>query len=70
MDRQNIERLNELSRLARQRALTEEEAAERHERRQKYLEAFRKSLKAQLDNTVIRYEDGSEEPLRRNGDGK
>ncbi len=70
MDRQNIERLNELSRLSRQRALTEAEATERHERRQKYLEAFRKSMRAQLDNTVIRYEDGTEEPFKRSRDKK
>ena len=63
MDRQNIERLNELSALSRKRPLTEEEAGERHERRQKYLEAFRASFKAQLEHTSIQYEDGTKQPL-------
>ena len=65
MDKQNIDRLNELTRIARTRPLTEEEAGERHERRQKYLEAFRKSFREQLDHTVIQYEDGTKEPFRR-----
>ncbi|MBR4235030.1 MAG: DUF896 domain-containing protein [Clostridia bacterium] len=66
MDRQNIERINELARLAKKRELTDEEAAERHERRQKYLEAFRRSFRNQLDHTVIQHEDGTREPFRRN----
>ena len=40
MERQNIERINELSRIARERELTADEAAERQERRQAYLKAF------------------------------
>ena len=65
MDRQNIDRINELAALAKERPLTEEEMNERHERRQKYLAAFRASFKEQLDHTSIQYEDGTKEPLRR-----
>lgn len=65
MDKQNISRINELSAIARTRPLTQEEAAERAERRKKYLEVFRGAFKSQLDNTVIQREDGSKEPFRR-----
>ena len=64
MDQQNIKRINELTAISRERELTEEEMNERHERRQKYLEAFRASFRNQLDNTVIQREDGSREPLK------
>lgn len=65
MDKQNIDRINALAALAKQRPLTEAEATERHERRQKYLEAFRASFKNQLDHTAIQYEDGTKQPLKR-----
>ena len=66
MDKGNIDRINELAKLAKQRQLTEEEASERAQRRQKYIEAFRASFKSQLDNTVIQREDGTIEPFKRN----
>ena len=64
MERQNIERINELSRIARERELTAEEAAERQERRQSYLKAFRAQMRGQLENTVVQYPDGSKVSLR------
>ena len=64
MEKQNIERINELSRIARERELTAEEAAERQERRQAYLKAFRAQMRGQLDNTVVQYPDGSKVSLR------
>ena len=64
MERQNIERINELSRIARERELTAEEAAERQERRQAYLKAFRAQMRGQLDNTVVQYPDGSKVSFR------
>ena len=64
MERQNIERINELSRIARERELTAEEAAERQERRQAYLKAFRAQMRGQLENTVVQYPDGSKVSLR------
>ena len=60
MDRQNIERINALTAIARERALTEEEQAERHRRRQAYLDAFRGQMRAQLEHTVVEYPDGTE----------
>ena len=64
MERANIERINELSRLARERELTEAEKAERMELRTAYLRAFRAQFKAQLDATVVEYPDGSRLPLK------
>ena len=62
MEKANIDRINELARLARERDLTPEEAAERH---QKYLEAFRANFRNQLEHTVIQREDGTREPLKK-----
>lgn len=64
MGSENIARINELSRIARERNLTEEEAAERHERRQAYLQAFRAQMRGQLENTLVQYPDGSKVPFR------
>lgn len=64
MEKQNIDRINELSRIARERELTAEEAAERQERRQAYLKAFRAQMRGQLENTVVQYPDGSKVSLR------
>ena len=67
MDRQSIERINALSRLARERALTPEESEERAELRMKYLAAFRAQMRGQLENTVVEYPDGTRETLREVG---
>ena len=64
MERANIDRINELSRIARERGLTEAEQAERHALRQAYLQAFRSQFKQQLENTVVEYPDGSKKPLK------
>ncbi|MBD0380422.1 DUF896 domain-containing protein [Paenibacillus sedimenti] len=47
---QNIERINELARKAKGVGLTDEEIEERNELRKKYIQAFRSSLKVQLDS--------------------
>lgn len=64
MEKVNIDRINELAHIAKQRALTPEETAERAGLRKKYLENFRTAFRQQLDNTVIQREDGSREPLK------
>ena len=64
MERANIDRINELSRIARERELTEAEAEERHALRAAYLQAFRSQFKRQLDSTVVEYPDGSRVPRR------
>lgn len=65
MDKQNIDRINELARAAKVRRLTPEEELERAECRKKYLEAFRSNFRNQLEHTVIQREDGTKEPLKR-----
>ena len=67
MDRRSIDRINALSRLARERALTPEENEERAELRLKYLAAIRAQMRGQLENTVVEYPDGTRVPLREAG---
>ena len=59
----NIARINELARIAKERELTPEELEERAKLREEYIIEFRRSFTAQLDNTVIRRPDGTEERL-------
>ncbi len=56
-----IKRINELAKIAKERDLTPEELEERARLREEYIIEFRKSFSAQLDNTVIRRPDGTEE---------
>ena len=64
MERRDIERINALTRISRERELTPEEQAERKALRENYIKAFRSQFRAQLDNTVVEYPDGSRTPLR------
>ena len=59
-----MDRISELTRISRERELTAEEQAERQQLRQNYLKAFRGQFRAQLDNTVVEYPDGSRVSLR------
>ncbi len=59
----NIQRINELAKIAKERELTPEELEERARLREEYIIEFRKSFAAQLDNTVIRRPDGTEEKV-------
>ncbi|MBQ6622466.1 MAG: DUF896 domain-containing protein [Mogibacterium sp.] len=61
MEKAKIDRINELAHIAKVRPLTNEEAAERHQLRQEYLEDFRKSFRQQLER--IEFVDGPEKPL-------
>ncbi len=45
MEKEKIERINELARLSKQRELTEEEKNEQKELREEYLAYFRKTLR-------------------------
>ncbi len=65
MTQQQIDRINELSRKQRGPCgLTEEEKAEQAALRKAYLEAIRRSLTAQLDNTYLVDEQGNKTPLK------
>lgn len=63
MDAQSIERINQLSRISRERPLTEEETTEREALRKAYLMTFREATRQQLDNTYVQYPDGTKVKL-------
>lgn len=65
MERHNIERINALTRISRERDLTPEEQAERAELRKNYLKAMRAQLVGQLESVVVEYPDRHREPLRK-----
>ena len=60
-----INRINELSRIAKQRALTPEEQAERQRLRAEYVKLFRAQTRQLLDSTVVQYPDGSKRKLEK-----
>ena len=64
MERRDIERINALTQISRERDLTPEEQAERKALRENYLKACRSQVRAQLDNTVVESPDGSRASLK------
>ena len=65
MEQRKIDRINELAQKAKSpEGLTPEETAERDALRREYIEAYKRSLTAQLNSTVVQYPDGSRRPLR------
>ena len=65
MEKEKIERINELARKSKLESLTEEEKAEQAELRQQYIKEIRASFGATLDNTVIQYPDGTRKSLKK-----
>lgn len=65
MEKADIERINALTRLSRQRELTEDEKRERQALRANYLKAMRAQLTRQLEGVVVEYPDHNREPLRK-----
>ena len=65
MTQERIDRISELTRISRERELTEEEKAERAALRREYIESVIGSLKGQLDHTYIVEPDGEKRPLRK-----
>ena len=63
MEQKDIDRINELARKAKTIGLTVEERAEQQQLRDAYREAFRRSLRAQLDNTYVEDENGNRRRL-------
>lgn len=64
MEKQKLDRINELSRKSRTEELTPEEKAEQFALRSEYIGEFRSSLKNTLDNTYIQNPNGSRVKLR------
>ncbi|OUQ76551.1 DUF896 domain-containing protein [Flavonifractor sp. An100] len=65
MTQEKIDRINALAKKAKSpEGLTAEETAERDALRREYIEAYKRSLTAQLDNTYIQYPDGTRRKLK------
>ena len=63
MEKEKIDRINELARKAKEAPLTNEEADEQNRLRQEYLDEIRISFGATLAHTVIQCPDGTRKPL-------
>ena len=67
MEQTKIDRINALARLAKERALTGEELAERDALRKEYLEDWRRSTIDVLENTYVQTPDGKKHKLAPKG---
>ena len=65
MEQKKLDRINELARLKKERALTEAEAAEQAQLRQEYIAEWRESTIALLENTYIQTPDGKKHKLQK-----
>ena len=65
MEKEKLERINELARKKKEGTLTPEEAEERQALHAEYIAEFRLSFGAILDNTVIQYPDGTKKSLKK-----
>ena len=61
----NLDRINELARKQISVGLSEEEKIEQAQLRKEYIEAFKNSLRSQLDSIVIVDEKGNKKPLKK-----
>ena len=64
---ETIARINELARKAKTEGLTPEETVERDRLRRIYIDAYKASLTAQLDNTYLVDEKGNKRKLGKKG---
>ena len=65
MTEEKIKRINELARKQKSDGLTEEEKAEQFKLRREYIDAYKQSLIAQLENTYILEPDGTKRKVGR-----
>ena len=65
MTKEKIARLNALAQKSRSQGLAEQEKAEQAALRREYIDAMKRSLKAQLDSTVLVEPDGTRRPLKK-----
>lgn len=68
MEKEKLDRINELAKKSKETPLTEEELAEQAALRQEYIREVRLSFGAMLDNTVIQYPDGTRKSLKKDAD--
>ena len=69
MEQKKLDRINELAHLAKERALSPEELAERDALRKEYIEEWRRSAIAVLENTYIQTPDGKKHKLQKKTGG-
>ena len=65
MEKQKIDRINELARKKKTVGLTEAEVREQAALRREYLDGFRANMEAVLQGVVIQNPDGSRTPLKK-----
>ena len=65
MTEEKIKRINELAHKQKSEGLTEEEKAEQFKLRREYIDAYKQSLIAQLENTYILEPDGTKRKVGR-----
>lgn len=65
MEQKKLERINELARLAKERALSGEELAERETLRREYIAEWRRSTIELLEHTYIQTPDGKKHKLQK-----
>lgn len=65
MDHERIERINELTRISRERELTQAEQTERAALRREYLDGFRANMEEVLQHVLIRDDQGEIRPLQK-----
>lgn len=70
MTDEKIARINALAKKAKAEGLTDAEKAEQQALRAEYVAGFRRSLKAQMDNTVVINPDGSSYKLHQKEENK
>lgn len=63
MTEEKIKRINELAKKQKTEGLTEEEKAEQFKLRREYIDSFKQSLVAQLENTYIVEPDGTKKKV-------
>lgn len=64
MTEEKINRINELAHKQKTQGLTEEERSEQYKLRREYIDGFKRSLTAQLDNTYILEPDGTKRRVK------
>ena len=70
MEKEKIDRINELAHIAKIRELTEEELAERDALRREYIADWRRSTIEVLENTYIVTPDGKKQKLAKRKEDK
>ena len=63
MNEDKIKRINELARKQKAEGLTDDEKAEQAELRREYIESYKRSLIAQLENTYVVDDKGNKQKL-------